>query len=311
MSAAKQIAPILGTDVATAEKIGPLLSDAAAALAEGHVPTEAEIHEIVGGAFRFTENESLESEDTDRQLEDAMKSVSKWREGAQVYLSGASVLLRRAKPASNRFDAKKRVLAAFRAVHAGPACERFYFTRENAIEFPEYRGGAGAIAPPPETGAGFFRGVAFEQLIDTRPDELTDGQRDLLVRLLAIPSDPRSPETARIVDALARGGERVLSSVLGAMHRPEESAKSAGGKSGGLFFGIRRLVPKLPAAPGERILRSALEAGWLEWIDRPLLDPPLEAGLRERLLKEFGTRQDPRGNPYRPTEPWFYNLEAS
>ncbi len=310
---ASQLHQLLGVDSGNADKISPLLEDAASALAEVKVPTENEIHELASGAYRFTQTSSLESEDTDRRFEEAMKNLSKWRGGAQVYLNGASVLLRRAKPATSRYESKKRVLAALRAAHPSPAAEHFYFTRETGVELPaELAAAATAPLPtPPATGATALVHKSFVALLDSRPESLTEEQRDHLVRLLAIPSDPRSPDAGRIVALLAKAGEKAGPSVLKALARPEDVAKNVGGESGELLIGVRQLLPRLPEAWSERILRAALEAGWVEWIDRPLLDPPIAPGLRERLLKEFGTRQDPRGNPYRPREAWFYNLDPS
>jgi hypothetical protein len=301
----------LATDARTAASIEPLLEDAAAALAETRVPTEKEIHDIVAGAYRFTENDSLESEDTDRRLEEAMKNVSKWREHAQVYLNGASVLLRRSHAALGRFEAKKKVLAAFRTRHPTPASERFYFTREAAVELPAElaRTPRPALASPAVRGEAVFAHASFPALLAARPEAASDEQASMLVRLLAVPTDPRSRHVTELVEWLARAGERATPSVLDALSRPEEAARSVGGDTGELLIGVRRLLPRLPARLCERLLRAALEAGWLEWIDRPLLEPPLDAALRERLLVEFGTRQEPRGNPYRPTEPWFYNLD--
>src|SRR5207253_3068191 len=102
------------------------------------------IHELASGAYRFTQNASLESEDTDRRFEEAMKNLSKWRERPQVYLNGASVLLRRLKPGSTRYNAKKRVLAAMRAHHPSPAADQYYFTRETVAELAPELAASGA-----------------------------------------------------------------------------------------------------------------------------------------------------------------------
>lgn len=313
MSARAELHTILGLEPGNAEKIAPLLADAASALAEVKVPTENEIHELASGAYRFTQTSSLESEDTDRRFEEAMKNLSKWRESPQVFMNGASVFLRRLRSGTTRYDAKKRVLAALRGHHASPAADHFYFTRETGAEIgPDFAAKAAApLAVPPATGHSALVHPAITALLGSKPEALSEEQRDLLVRLLAIPSDPRSPDAGRIVALLAKCGETVGPSILRALHRPEDCARNVGGESGELLIGIRQVLPRLPEVWSERILRAALEAGWSEWIDRPLLDPPIPVALREKLLKEFGTRQDPRGNPYRPTEAWFYNLDPS
>jgi len=313
MSATVDLSKILGIDAASIAKVAPLLEDAASALGEVKVPTEAELHELASGAYRYTQNQSLESEDTDRRFEEAMKNVSRWREHPQVYLNGAAVLLRRASPQVSRYEAKKRVLAALRAAHPSAAAEHFYFTRETGAEAtPDL--GAAATAPlpaPPARGEGALVHPQVAALLAAKPESLADEPRDLLVRLLAIPHDPRSSDAGRLVAFLARCGDKAGFSALRALVRPEECAKSVGGEAGELLIGIRQLLPRLAPAWSERLLRAALEAGWCEWVDRPLLDPPLAATLREKLLKDFGTRQDPRGNPYRPSEAWFYNLDPT
>jgi hypothetical protein len=313
MSADDAVVKILGTDAANAAKIVPLLQDAASALTEVRVPTEQDLHELASGAWRFTQSASLESEDTDRRFEEAMKNVGKWREHPSVYLNGAAVLLRRSNPKISRYEAKKRVLGALRTNHEGPAAEHFYFTRETGIEPPAALT-ARAQAPlptPPARGEAALTDPKVEAVLGAKPSTLTDEHLDLAVRLLSIPRDPRSPDAGRIIAVLAKAGDKAGDSALLAMCRPAEVAKNIGGEATELLIGIRQLIPKLAEAQTERILRAALEAGWSEWIDRPLLDPPLAASLREKLLKDFGTRQDPRGNPYRPSEAWFYNLDPS
>ncbi|MEZ0230754.1 MAG: hypothetical protein ACAI25_19190, partial [Planctomycetota bacterium] len=196
MSAQRELHTVLGTEPANAEKISPLLEDAASALADVKVPTEDEIHELASGAYRFTQTSSLESEDTDRRFEEAMKNLSKWRGGAQVYLNGASVLLRRTRPGTSRYEAKKRVLAALRAQHPSAAAEQFYFTRETGAEPPpELAPSTTAPLPtPPATGATALVHKSFTDLVATKPEALGEAQLDHLARLLAIPSDPRSPD---------------------------------------------------------------------------------------------------------------------
>jgi hypothetical protein len=310
MSAQKDLATILGVPAASAEKVEPLLADAASALADVKVPSESEIHEMVSGVYRMQQNESLESEDTDRSLEEAMKNVSRWRETTQVYLNGAAVLLLRAAPTLGRYEAKKRVLRGFRALHPTPASERFYFTREKGVELAPELASTAPLESPPVKGAAFLAHPVFAALVGKKPEALDEKERDMLVRLLSIPTDPRSKDATRIVELLARCGDKVGTSVLRALGRPEDCAKSAGGETNELLIGVRNLIPRLSSSLCERILRAALEAGWVEWIDRPLLEPPLPGPLRERLLKEFGSRQDASGNPYRPTDLWFYNLDA-
>lgn len=313
MTSLEKAARILGTDGAGAEKVAPLLSDAASALAEVSVPSEAEIHELVSGSFKFDESGVHESQDMERKMGEAMKNLSRWRERAQVFLNGASVLLRRTLPDLTRFEAKKRVLGAFRFLHTGTGSERFYFTREGAIELPPDLASRAKVelAPAALRGKSFQDHPAYGELVRTRPGDLTHEQIGLLLRLLSLVVDPKAGAAADLVALLVRCGDRAGPCVLGVMSRPDESAKSVGGETGAMLIGIRRLLPRLPQPWCERILRSALEAGWSEWLDRPLLDPPLDASLRERLMAEYGTRQESRGNPYRPTEPWFYNLDPS
>ncbi len=301
---------LLGVPAQSAGMVEPLLGDAASALAEVRVPSESEIHEMVSGVYRMQQNDSLESEDTDRRLEEAMKNVSRWKETAQVYLNGATVLVLRAAPTLGRYEARRRVLRALRALHPTPASERFYFTREKGIELAPALAQAAPLESPPEKGTPFLAHPAFAALVGKKPETLDERERDLLVRLLSIPTDPRSKDATRIVEVLARCGDKVGTSVLKALARPDDCAKSAGGETNELLIGVRNLIPRLSSALCERILRAALEAGWVEWIDRPLLEPPLPGPLRERLLKEFGSRQEPAGNPYRPTDLWFYNLDA-
>jgi hypothetical protein len=312
----KNVAQVLGISPADTDKVAPLLEDAASVLAEESVPSESEIQALVAGTYKFDAEGSHSSDDTERRLTEAEQNVSRWRTRAQVFLNGAAVLLKRASPSTSRYEAKKRVIAALRAFHPSRGSELFYFTRETGVEMAPEPGGARAeLAPPQIRGKSFHEDPAFAQLVRTPPDRLTAGQIDVLLRLLSIVIDPRIKDESgqspavRVVELLARAGsDRVGACVLQVLARPE-AAKSVDGEPGQLAIWIRRLVVRLPATWTEKIVRAVLEAGWSEWIDRPLLDAPLDTVLREKLLREYGSRQEPRGNPYRPAEEWFYSLE--
>src|SRR5204862_3067102 len=102
---------------------------------------------------------------------------------------------------------------ALRGAHPSPAADQFYFTRETGAEAPAEAAGASAPLPaPPGRGEGALVHPTIAALFGPKgppPEKLADEQRDLLVRFLAIPSDPRSPDAGKIVGLLAKCGEKV------------------------------------------------------------------------------------------------------